>query len=75
MAKRMKKAMIKKAMLTSSDILQEEKMKDCSCKSAKVTMYCEKPVKCNDQAYYCVNCMEDHDHKPVMISKATAHIS
>ncbi len=60
---------------TSVDVLQEEKMSDCSCGNLKVTIYCDKPVKCNNQTYYCLECSDFHDHKPIIISRATALIS
>ncbi len=62
-------------MKTSSDVMLEENMSKCLCGNLKVTMYCERPVKCNNQTYYCVECIDYHDHRPIVISKATALIS
>eukprot|EP00347_Sterkiella_histriomuscorum_P007929 403347024 len=41
----------------------------------KVSFYCDQNIKCNNQPYFCSDCIEKHPHQPVVISKANQMIS
>ncbi len=62
---------------TMADLCKEESMPMCSCNLMRATLFCNRIPKCNSgQAYYCIDlCSEQHDHKNILITKATQQLS
>ena len=51
--------------------LKEEDMPICDCKQNKIgkaIFYCNQEPKCMGRIYYCLLCMDEHNHKNIMSS-------
>ena len=58
-------------MISLTDSAKEELMSNCLCNhNTKAILYCSRG--CNpDSFYYCFECDSKHDHKNILVAKAT----